>query len=193
VCYCGNLEDGQRVLQPLRSFGPPTSDSVGPMAYCAFQSAADAGYPSGRLHYWKASFLRDLSEDAIDVMLNYVAEMPSRFSGVGLQQMCGAATRVEPAATAFAHRARQYDLNILSQWAEPGETAPNIAWTRAFFAAIQPFLERGVYASNLGDEGEDRVRAAYGENHARLTQLKATYDSTNLFRLNHNIRPEAAE
>lgn len=188
VCYCGPLADGERVLGPLRSF-PGVEDMVGPMDYCAFQSGTDAGYPGGRQHYWKAGFLRELPEAAIDVLLGFVAEMPSPDSGVGLQQMCGAASRVDPAATAFAHRGRQYDLNILSQWADPADAPRNVAWTRAFFAAIEPFLERAVYANNLGDEGDDRVRAAYGTNYDRLAAVKARYDPVNLFRLNQNVKP----
>jgi FAD/FMN-containing dehydrogenase len=192
VCYCGALPEGERVLRPLRSFCPAAEDSVEPMDYRAFQSGSDAGYPSGRQHYWKAGFLRELPDDAIDVLLGFVAEMPSPDSGAGLQQMCGAAARVDPAATAFAHRARQYDLNILSQWADPADTPRNVAWTRAFFAAMEPFLERAVYANNLGDEGEDRVRAAYGVNYDRLAALKARYDPVNLFRANQNVRPAAS-
>jgi FAD/FMN-containing dehydrogenase len=193
VCYCGSVGEGERVLRPLRSFGPPTADTVGPMDYLALQSGADEAFPHGRRHYWKASFLRELSADAISVLLDGVAEMPSPFSGVGLQQMCGVASRVDPTATAFAHRARQYDFNILSQWADPADTPRNVAWTREFFAAMEPFLERGVYANNLGDEGDDRVRAAYGANYARLAALKATYDPTNLFRLNHNVKPAVGD
>jgi hypothetical protein len=191
VCYCGPLAEGERVLRPLRSF-PAAQDRVGPMDYCAFQSGSDAGYPSGRQHYWKAGFLREMPDAAIDVLLGFIAEMPSPHSGVGLQQMCGAASRVDPAATAFAHRARQYDLNILSQWTDPVDTPRNVAWTRAFFAAMEPFLERAVYANNLGDEGDDRVRAAYGANYDRLAALKAAYDPANLFRLNQNLKPAPA-
>jgi hypothetical protein len=191
VCYCGPLAEGERVLRPLRSF-PAAQDRVGPMDYCAFQSGSDAGYPSGRQHYWKAGFLREMPDAAIDVLLGFIAEMPSPHSGAGLQQMCGAASRVDPAATAFAHRARQYDLNILSQWTDPVDTPRNVAWTRAFFAAMEPFLERAVYANNLGDEGDDRVRAAYGANYDRLAVLKAAYDPANLFRLNQNVKPAPA-
>jgi FAD/FMN-containing dehydrogenase len=188
VCYCGPLAEGERVLGPLRSF-PAVQDGVGPTGYCAFQSGGDAGYPGGRQHYWKAGFLRELPDEAIDVLLGFTAEMPSPHSGTGLQQMCGAASRVDPAATAFAHRARHYDLNILSQWADPADAPRNMAWTRAFFAAMEPFLERAVYANNLGDEGDDRVRAAYGANYGRLAALKAAYDPANLFRLNQNVKP----
>jgi FAD/FMN-containing dehydrogenase len=188
VCYCGPLAEGERVLGPLRSF-PAAQDGIGPMDYCAFQSGGDAGYPGGRQHYWKAGFLRELPDEAIDVLLGFTAEMPSPYSGAGLQQMCGAASRVDPAATAFAHRARQYDLNILSQWADPADAPRNMAWTRAFFAAMEPFLERAVYANNLGDEGDDRVRAAYGANYGRLAAVKAAYDPANLLRLNQNVKP----
>ena len=189
VCYCGPIEEGERVLRPLRAFGPPAADGIGPMPYLVLQSASDAGFPLGRQHYWKASFLKDLSDDAIEVMLRFAADMPSPFTGVGLQQMCGLASRVDPSATAFAHRDRQYDFLILSQWEDPAESARNIDWTRAFFEAMQPFLKRGVYVNNLGEEGQDRVRAAYGANYERLAALKSRYDPTNLFRLNQNVTP----
>jgi len=189
VCYSGPLVDGERVLGPLRSFDPLSVDTVGPMSYCALQSGNDAAFPPGRQHYWKASFLQDLSDDAIEVLVSFVAGMPSRFSSVGLQHMGGVASRVDPGATAFVHRARQYDFLILSQWADPSDAARNLAWTRDFFETMQPFLERGVYANDLGEEGEDRVRAAYGANYPRLAELKAKYDPTNLFRLNQNVRP----
>ena len=189
VCWSGSLSSGERVLRPLRSFGPPMADSIGPMDYCTLQSGKDAGFPHGRQHYWKASFLRDLSDDAIDVVLSAVARMPSPFSGVGLQQMCGVASRVDPSATAFAHRARQYDFLILSQWDDPAETSRNVAWTRELFAAMEPFAEQSVYANNLGEEGDERVKAAYGVNYERLAALKAKHDPTNMFGLNQNIKP----
>jgi hypothetical protein len=159
------------------------------MDYCTLQSGNDAGYPHGRQHYWKASFLRDLTDDAIDVLLSAVVRMPSPFSGVGLQQMCGVASRVDPSATAFAHRARQYDFLILSQWDDPADTSRNIAWTRDLFAAMEPFAEQSVYANNLGEEGDERVKAAYGVNYERLAALKAKHDPTNMFGLNQNVKP----
>jgi FAD/FMN-containing dehydrogenase len=191
VCYCGPMEAGERVLHPLRTFGPPLEDNVQPMPYRTLQRAFDAGFPSGQQHYWKASYLKDPSDEAIDVMLRFVAEMPSPTSGVGLQQMHGAASRVDPAATAFTHRDQYYDFLILSQWPDPADSAENIRWTREFFEAMQPFFERGVYVNDLGEEGEDRVKEAYGSNYERLAALKNKYDPTNLFRLNQNIRPTA--
>jgi FAD/FMN-containing dehydrogenase len=191
VCYCGHIETGEQVLRPLRTFGSPLEDSIQPMAYRTLQSAPDAGFPLGRQHYWKSSYLKHFTDEAIEVMVRFVAEMPSPTTGVGLQQMHGAASRVDPAATAFPHRDEHYDLIILSQWTDPADSAKNIEWTRTFFDAMQPFFERGVYVNNLGEEGEERVKAAYGANYDRLLSLKNKYDPTNLFRLNQNIKPTA--
>jgi FAD/FMN-containing dehydrogenase len=190
VCYCGDLREGERAVRPLRAFGPPLEDGIGPMDYCAFQSGNDAGFPEGRRHYWKSAGLTDLSDGAIEVLLQFLASKPSPATGIGLQQLHGAAARVAPDATAFPHRGdNRYDFLILSQWDDPAEDEVNIRWTRAFFAAMEPFLERGVYVNNLGDEGGDRIRAAYGANYARLAAIKAEYDPTNLLRLNQNITP----
>jgi FAD/FMN-containing dehydrogenase len=188
VCWSGPVADGERVLRPLRAL-KPVEDRVAPMAYEELQTAGDAGFPSGRQHYWKASWLADLSEGAIDVLLNFAAGKPSPVTGIGLQQMHGAAARVDPTATAFPHRRAQYDLLILSQWEHAEEAERNIAWTRAFFDAIRPYAERAVYVNDLGAEETDRVRDAYGTNYERLATIKATYDPTNLFRANQNIQP----
>jgi len=191
VCYCGPLEAGEQVLRPLRTFGPPLEDNIQQMPYRTLQSALDAAFPFGQQHYWKASFLKHLSDEAIEVMGRFVAEMPSPTSGVGFQQMHGAASRAPLTETAFPHRDEHYDFVIISQWADPADSARNIQWTREFFEAMQPFLERGVYVNDLGEEGEDRVKEAYGSNYERLVALKNKYDPTNQFRLNHNIKPTA--
>jgi FAD/FMN-containing dehydrogenase len=191
ACYCGAIETGEQVLRPLRGFGTPLADLIQPMAYGAMQRMFDADFPAGRQHYWRAGWLTDLSDDAIEVLLRFVAEKPSPATPVGLQQVHGAASRVDPTATAFPHRDQQYELLILSQWADPADSAKNVEWTRAFFEAMQPFLGRGVYVNDLGEEGEDRVKAAYGTNYERLVAVKNKYDPTNFFRVNHNIKPTA--
>lgn len=112
--------------------------------------------------------------------------MPSPYTGIGLQQVTGAASRVAPDATAFAHRARQYDCLILSQWDDPADSADNIAWTREVFQAMSAH-SRGVYVNNLGEEGGDRVRDAYGSNYDRLLTIKAAYDPDNVFRFNQKL------
>jgi FAD/FMN-containing dehydrogenase len=116
--------------------------------------------------------------------------MPSPYTGIGLQQITGAASRVAPDATAFAHRGRLYDCLILSQWDDPADSPDNVRWTRELFDAIAPHA-RGVYVNNLGEEGSDRVRDAYGGNYDRLAVVKSVYDPDNVFRLNQNIRPAA--
>lgn len=190
VCYVGVLERGEEVLRPLRSFGPPVEDTVQPMPYQALQSAPDAGFPPAQQHYWKSSYLESLDGEVIDIMFDFVGRMPSSLSsGVGLQQMHGVASRVDAQATAFPHREEHYDLLILSQWPNPTDSAENIQWTRELFEAMQPFFDNGVYVNNLGDEGQDRVKQAYGSNYERLVTLKNKYDPTNLFRLNQNIEP----
>jgi hypothetical protein len=119
ACYCGPLEEGERVLQPLRSFGHPVGGEIGPLPYQAFQRGADASMPPGRHHFWKSSYLTDLTDGAIEVLLEFAATIPSPYTGIGLQQMTGVASRMDPRATAFAHRDRQYDFLILSQWLDP--------------------------------------------------------------------------
>jgi FAD binding domain/Berberine and berberine like len=189
VCYCGSIDEGEQILHPLRTFQSPVDDNIQPMPYTALQSARDDGFPSGRLHYWKSGWLRDLSDGAIQTLVQFVPQMPSSASGVGLQQMHGVASRIAPAATAFRQRAEQYDFLILSQWSDATDSDRNIEWTRALFQAMQPHLEESVYVNNLGDEGPGRVKAAYGQNYPRLAALKATLDPDNLFRANQNIDP----
>ena len=189
VCYCGPVDEGERVLRPLRAFQPPVDDGIQPMPYSALQSARDEGFPFGRLHYWKSGWLRDVTDGAIETLMRFLPQMPSSASGIGLQQLHGVASRVAPSATAFPHRAEQYDFVVLSQWSEANDSDRNRRWTRAVFEAMQPHLEASVYVNNLGDEGPARVHAAYGENWPRLAAVKRTYDPDNLFRANQNIDP----
>jgi hypothetical protein len=189
VCYCGPIDAGEQLLRPLRTYLTPVDDTIQPMPYTALQSARDEGFPSGRLHYWKSGWLRGLTDGAIETLMRFVPRMPSSASGVGLQQMHGAASRVAPSATAFPHRAEQYDFLIGSQWSDATDSDRNVEWTRALFEAMEPHLEQSVYVNNLGDEGGARVRAAYGENYPRLSVVKSTYDPDNFFRANQNIQP----
>jgi hypothetical protein len=189
VCFCGPIDDGERVLRPLRTFQSPLDDGIQPMPYTVLQSARDEGFPFGRLHYWKSGWLREVTDGAIQTLLRFLPQMPSSASGVGLQQLHGAASRVAPSATAFPHRAEQYDFLIGSQWSDATDSDRNVQWTRALFEAMQPHLEESVYVNNLGDEGPGRVQAAYGENYPRLAAIKKAYDPDNLFRSNQNIDP----
>ena len=193
ACYAGgDLAEGERVLAPLRGFGEPAADTIGPIPYTAMQAIMTGGFPHGRQNYWKSGLARVLDEAAIDVIVEYARQTPSPFSAVAIADCHGAYSRVPNDATAYGHRDAPYDLNILSGWLDPAESERNIAWTRAFFEEVRPHLSGGVYVNDLDrDETEDRVRSAYGANYARLAALKARFDPTNLFRMNNNIRPAA--
>ena len=189
VCYAGPLDEGERILAPLRAFGPPIADMVGPMPYAAVQAMFGEAFPYGRLNYWKSGLMREISDAAIETIVDHVARVPSPFSAVVFQECRGANLRVGKNQTAYYHRDTPYDFLILSNWTDPTESDRNIGWTREFSQAMQPHLPRAVYVNDLGDEGDERIRNAYGENYERLVELKNKYDPTNFFRLNQNIKP----
>ncbi len=189
-CWIGPHDGIEPALKPLRDLG--ASDvSVETKTYIDLQQQSDGGFPTGRYHYWKSRYVSELSEDAVDTLFHFVAERPSPTCFVGTQQTHGFAARVDPTATAFSHRRHQNEILILPQWADPAETDRHVAWARALFDAMEPFSIRGVYVNSLGNEGEDRIREAYGPNYDRLAAIKASYDPTNVFRSNQNIRPKA--
>jgi hypothetical protein len=173
----------------VREFGPPVADLIQPISYCEMNTLLDAGFPSGRQNYWKGEFLADLSDDAIDAIVAQSTRMTSPLSAVVLEYYGGAAGRVGEEETAFPHRQAQYDLVIMAQWADAAESDRHSDWARKTWEAAQPYSSGRVYVNVLGVESEERVRAAYGANYDRLVALKNTYDPTNLFRLNQNIKP----
>jgi FAD/FMN-containing dehydrogenase len=187
--YTGPIEDGEAVVRPLRAFGSPVADAVQPMPYSAAQTMVDAFWPRGLQNYWKSTFLTDLSDETIDTLISHFATAPSPQTVAVVEHFGGAMSRVAPEATAFPHRQLDYDIVITSMWSDPAEAERNIAWTREFWDALQPFSPAAVYVNYLGVEGEERVRAAYGVNYDRLVALKNQYDPSNLFRLNQNVPP----
>jgi len=189
VSYVGPIEEGERVVKPLRKFGTPAEDRIAPMSYLEIQSANDAVFPRGRCYYWKAQFLPELGGDAIDTLLTAYAKAPSTSALLVLQQVGGAIARVPTSETAYANRNALYDCFPIAIWDDPADHAANTRWARDLWTAMRRFSTGGVYANNLGDEGEERVKAAYGGNYPRLAALKKAYDPTNFFRMNQNIRP----
>jgi Berberine and berberine like len=189
-CYMGPREDGERILRPLRAFGPPAADMVGAMSYCQLQAMLDPVAPPDHLNYWKSSFVAELSDTAIETMIRYAEARPSPTAFLFLEDMHGAASRVRPDDTAFAHRQAHYTLLIVASWTEAADSEKHIRWVRDCWEAMQLFTAGSVYVNYLGEEGEQRVRAAYGPNYERLVALKNKYDPTNFFRLNQNIRPK---
>jgi FAD/FMN-containing dehydrogenase len=190
ACYTGKLDEGERVLQPLRSFGPPAVDLLHPMPYRLFNTFLDAAAPPGLQNYWKSEYLNALSDEAIDTLIAYAGRAPSPMTLTAVLQLGGAVSRVGEEETPVSLRRVPYVVNLMSLWPDPGDAERNIQWTREFSAALQPLATGGVFVSFLGDEGQDRVRAAYAPaSYERLVRLKNEYDPTNLFRLNQNIRP----
>ncbi len=189
ACYIGDPEGGKDAVAPLLKFGSPIDSSLGVRPYLQIQSAGDSVFPRGRRYYWKAQFLREIGDGAIDALLDIYAKAPSPSALLVFQQVGGAIARIPSSACPYANRDALYDCFPLAIWDNPVDDQANIRWARELWSAISPYSTGGVYANNLGDEGEDRVRAAYGENHARLVALKNKYDPTNFFRLNQNIRP----
>jgi FAD/FMN-containing dehydrogenase len=188
ACYVGSVDDGERAVKLLRDYGTPVEDRIGPIPYVQLQSAGDANFPRGRRYYWKAQFLREISDQAIDTLLAAYATAPIG-SLLVLQQVGGAIARVPLADTPYVNRDALYDCFPISIWDDPGDDTAHIRWARDLWDAMRPFSTGGVYANNLGDEGAERIQAAYGENYPRLVALKNKYDPTNFFLLNQNIRP----
>ncbi|HEX2476632.1 MAG TPA: FAD-binding oxidoreductase [Lacipirellulaceae bacterium] len=190
TCHCGSLAAGETAVRPLKQFGSPVMDAIGPMPYCQLNGMLDAAYPKGALNYWKSSFLAQLSDDAIDTMIECFARCPTPMGQLLLEHFHGAATRVKVGDTAFPHRADGYNLVVLSEWMEPANTDRCIAWARETYAEMDPFVASGRYVNYLGDdEPGDPIAAAYGPNYQRLQELKTKYDPSNFFHMNQNIRP----
>ena len=172
--YMGDIAEGERLAAPMRSFGSPVADTIGPMSYCDLNSMIDGAFPYGEVQrYWKSSFLKELGDDVIDVLVDGASNMLSPMSLVGFFHVHGAAARVGADETAFGLREDQWDYDIISQWTDPSETDKHIQWTRDFFNRVEPFTSGGVYVNHLDAEEADRIRGAYGSsNYERLLALK---------------------
>jgi FAD/FMN-containing dehydrogenase len=192
LLYNGPPEEGEKVVRPLRQLGP-IADMVGPMPYTQHQTMLDEGFPAGLQVYWRSAFLGGIPDAALDAFVASFSRVTSPLSAMLLESMGGAVARVDTDATAYNHRKAAYNLAIIGRWTNPAEASTHIAWVRAAQEAMQPFATGGVYVNYLGDEGQDRVRAAYGDaKYARLVALKNKYDPGNLFRRNQNIVPGRA-
>jgi FAD binding domain/Berberine and berberine like len=189
-CYTGAIDDGERVLGPLKAFGSPVLDLCEPKPYVAHQSMFDASFPHGWWYYFRACDVGELSDDVIDVMVEHARRIVSPISTVAFFQMGGAVPRVDDSDTAFNGRNAAFTININgnSETAEGFENERD--WARALWSALEPY-QTSVYVNFLMEEGRERIRQAYGaEKYERLKALKRTYDPTNFFRLNQNIPPD---
>jgi len=188
--YNGPMKAGEEVMQPLRAFGPPLADHVGPMSYLQVQTMLDAMMPAGLRNYWKTNFLKDLSDEAIDTLVTYFATVPSALTAAVIEQFGGAVGRIGEDETAFSPRDQRFNLAIASRWTDPAESEKHRQWTRDLWDVMQPFATEAVYVNYLPEDEGDRVKALYGAaKYERLVRLKNTYDPTNFFQLNANIKP----
>jgi FAD/FMN-containing dehydrogenase len=192
AAHCGSLKDGEKAGAPIKAFGPPAMDAMGPISYCQQNGLLDASLPKGALNYWKAQFVKELSDECIGVLVDRFATVPSPMSQIVIEHFHGAASRVPVGATACAMRITGFNVVIISQWMDPRENEKSIAWCRETYKALEPFLGTMRYVNYLGeDEAGDPAAVAYGPNYARLRELKAKYDPENVFHVNVNIRPRA--
>ena len=192
-CYSGDLKQGERVLEPLRSFGKPLVDQFQVMPYTAFQKVMDWWAEPRKQHYWRSGFLKEMPSRTLGVLAKYGTKKPLKRSGFGLEFLRGKASRVPPDATAFAHRKAKYNFLLLGSWDAASENAIGMKWVNEFWEEMRPSIGDGTYVNYLGaDESAERVKGAYGANYARLQAVKSKYDPENFFRINQNIRTAKA-
>jgi hypothetical protein len=190
ACYCGDVAEGEQVFKSLRTFSSPIVDGIQIMPFPQMQTLLDAAFPDGNHNYWKSTFLRELSDDAIAVLVEHANRATSPLSGVTIEYYGGVASRVGVSETAFAQRQAQYDVAILAQWVDPGESRRHVGWARGLADSMRPFSSRAYFLNFLGEEEEDTIKAAFGPNYDRLTSIKKKYDPENFFCMNQNINPE---
>jgi hypothetical protein len=159
------------------------------MTHPALNSMFDGLYPAGDQWYWKADFVTEIPDEAVDIHVQYAAQLPTGKSTMHLYPIDGVAGRVPKDATAWNYRDAKWGMVIVGVSPDPADNERMIDWTRAYWAALHPYSAGGAYINMMMDEGQDRVRAAYGQHYDRLVQIKGQYDPTNLFRVNQNIQP----
>ena len=188
--HFGPTSEAEAAMRPVKAFGQPILDAIGPMPFSTFATMLDGGFPRGARNYWKSHFMEQLTDDAIDAIVERFEHCPSPMSAILLEHFHGAVTRVPATATAYALRSPGYNLVVLSQWKESSDDGRGLAWGRESYAAFQPFVGQKRYLNYLGDdEGDQALTAAYGPNLSRLRELKKKFDPENVFRVNVNIRP----
>jgi FAD/FMN-containing dehydrogenase len=190
VLCVGDMKKAEKQLEPLRKFGEPIADVIGPTPYGGFQQAFDPLLTPGARNYWKSHNFTQLSDGAIDTMITYAGQLPSPLSEIFIGQVGGAINRVPKDSTAYPHRDANFVMNVHTRWEDKSSDTKCIDWAREFFDKMTQYATGGVYV-NFISEGEERVPNAFGENYERLAKLKSKYDPTNLFRTNQNIKPQS--
>jgi FAD/FMN-containing dehydrogenase len=188
-CWAGPLDQGEKMIQPFLDAARPVGSHVGAMPYPALNVAFDDLLPKGLQHYWKASFAKDLSDEAIEAHAEHGAHVPSIQTAVHLYPIDGAVQRVAPDETAFAYRDVNFSPVIAGMWEDPADNEANIAWVRAYHEALRPPSVEGGYINFMDADDQRRIQDNYKGNYGRLASIKAQYDPDNLFHVNQNIKP----
>lgn len=189
ACYCGDLETGKAVLSPLQGFGTPMMDLIHPMPFVDMQKLTYQPPAVPTNNYWRSAFLDELTDAAIDVLIDHANSAQSPLTGAFIQYFGGAVGRAPDEGTAFAHRGARYNICMEAQWLDPHENDQHIAWARNLSHALEPFSQSGHMLNFLNDESGDVGKKSFGDNYERLRALKTKYDPTNFFHHNQNIPP----
>jgi FAD/FMN-containing dehydrogenase len=189
--HCGAPDAAARDLAPIKTFGRPVMDAMGPIPYTALNAMLDDAFPKGARFYWKSHFLESLADGAIDALTAAFAACPSPMAQILIEGFHGAGTRVPIEATAYAMRVPGYNCLVLGEWTDPAQDEACVSWTRQTYEAIRPFMSAHRYANYMDndDTGQDTLMAVYGPNLPRLRELKRKYDPNNVFHLNLNVPP----
>ena len=191
-CYTGPLDKAEEVFKPIRQFGPPILDFVGPIPFPALQSMFTPLFPPGLQWYWKADFVNELSDAAIALHVKYGSQVPTMFSTMHLYPIDGAVHRPGKNDTAFRYRESRFAEVIVGVDPDPANKDKITAWARDYWTALHPYSAGGAYINFMMDEGQEGVQASYRENYQRLAEVKKKYDPTNFFHVNQNIRPKTS-
>lgn len=189
ACWAGPVSEGERALKPFHDVAPVVAEMVGPMPYPALNSAFDALYPPGLQHYWKANFVKDLTDDAIKAHVEHGTKVPAMTSTMHIYPINGACHKVAPDQTAFAYRDANFATVIAGMWPDPSQNAANIKWVRDYYSATAPLSESGGYINFMSDDDQSRIKDNYKGNYKRLVDVKRKYDPDNIFHVNQNIKP----
>jgi FAD/FMN-containing dehydrogenase len=187
--YAGDVPAAREAFRPLREFGDPLVDDFEPIPYVEYQRVSDDLFPEGRRYYWKSNYFDDLPDGLIDTLLDHVAEFPTPFSMVFFEHLGGAINRVDPERTAYPHRHPLFAITVSPGWDDPVDDEELIGWAREVYRDLATYAAEGVYVNVLSDEGDERVREAYGDHYERLRRIKTEWDPDNLFNSNQNIEP----
>lgn len=192
VCYCGGMADGEKAVADLRALGTPIADVVGPHPYTGWQAAFDPLLSPGVRNYWKSQDFLDLTEETIGHLLDAARNLPDDLTEIVLPHLGGAMARVAADDTAFPQRKEHFTMNLHTRWEDPGKDEACIKWARKLSETVASQSAGSVYVNFMPEDEADRIVGAYGANIERLRHVKAHYDPNNLFRVNHNIRPDTA-